>query len=84
MAFTGAQVAVIRLRLREPELRRPFHIPGKPPAGVAYEYNQGFQGLVESWNYFGFVVMDFEGETIKVRYINERGVEHHSEEIHKK
>jgi len=62
----------------------PFHIPGKPPAGVAYEYNQGFQGLVESWNYFGFVVMDFEGETIKVRYINERGVEHHSEEIHKK
>lgn len=61
----------------------PFHVPGAPPAGVAYEYRQGFYDLLESWNYFGFVVMDFEGEAINVRYVNERGLTHHEEVIHK-
>ena len=62
----------------------PFYVVRKKlPEGIAYEYRQGFRDLVEEWNYFGFVVMDFEGETINVRYVNERGVTHHEELITK-
>lgn len=61
----------------------PFHIPGAPPAGVLYEYRRGFPDLLESWNYFGFVVLDFEDDIINVRYVNERGNKHHEEVIRK-
>lgn len=60
----------------------PFYVASKPlPEGVIYEYRDGFDDLNESWNYFGFVVLDFEGDTITARYINERGKQHHIETI---
>ena len=63
----------------------PFHVSkSTPPAGVAYEYQEGFQDLLESWNYFGFVVLDFEDDRIHVSYINERGRKHYEEVITKK
>lgn len=63
----------------------PFHVAkGKVPPGVIYEYRQGFQELLESWNYFGFAVTDFEENAIDVSYINERGIKHRNEVISKK
>lgn len=63
----------------------PFHLSQiSPPAGVIYEYHDGFQDLLESWNYFGFVVLDFEDDRIHVSYINERGDKHYEEVITKK
>jgi hypothetical protein len=44
--------------------------------GVIYEYRDGFDDLLESWNYFGFVVLDFDHDTIHARYINERSTPH--------
>jgi hypothetical protein len=60
----------------------PFYVSDDPlPAnqGVVYEYRDGFDDLLESWNYFGFVVLDFDDDVINVRYINERNDEHKSE-----
>ena len=63
----------------------PFYVSkANPPQGVTYEYRDGFQDLLESWNYLGFVVLDFDEERIDVKYINERGVKHHEEVITKK
>jgi hypothetical protein len=60
----------------------PFYVSDDPlpqEKGVIYEYRDGFDDLLETWNYFGFVVLDFEKDLIKVRYINERNHEHKSE-----
>ena len=65
----------------------PFYVESSPlptNKGVVYEYRDGFDDLMESWNYFGFVVLDFEGDSIDVRYINEQGYEHKRETILKK
>jgi hypothetical protein len=63
----------------------PFHVSkSDPPAGVIYDYHEGFQDLLESWNYFGFVVLDFDDDRIHVSYINEQGTKHHEEVITKK
>ncbi len=43
----------------------PFYVKsGELPTdkGVIYEYREGFDDLIEAWNYFGFVVLDFEGD----------------------
>lgn len=50
--------------------------------GVLDEYREGFADMFESWNYFGFVVLDFDDDKITARYINERGKEHKTEEIY--
>ena len=34
LAFTAAQLAVVRLRAREPDLPRPFRVPGMPFTGL--------------------------------------------------
>lgn len=60
----------------------PFYLDNDPipqDKGVIYEYREGFDDLFESWNYFGFVVLDFAGDLLKVRYINELNYEHKSE-----
>jgi len=60
----------------------PFYVSNDPlptANGVIYEYRDGFDDLLESWNYFGFVVLDFEDDIINVRYINERGYKHKEE-----
>jgi hypothetical protein len=63
----------------------PFYLSKtNPPAGVIYEYHDGFQDLLESWNYFGFVVLDFEDDRIHVSYMNEQGTKHYEEVITKK
>jgi len=54
---------------------------GALPAGVQYEFRDGFNHLLEVWNYFGFVVLDFEDDQINVRYISEQGDTHHTETI---
>ncbi|HEX9930108.1 MAG TPA: hypothetical protein VGB02_16360, partial [Pyrinomonadaceae bacterium] len=60
----------------------PFYVENKAlPDGVAYEYRDGFDDFNETWNYFGFVVLDFEGSEITARYINEQGIQHHVETI---
>ena len=51
-----------------------------PPPG-AYEYRGYFDKGLERWAWFGFAVLDFEGPEIRVRYIDENGVEHKNERI---
>lgn len=62
----------------------PFYVTtGALPAdrGVIYEYRDGFDDLLETWNYFGFVILDFDGDKIHARYLNERGDMHREETI---
>lgn len=60
----------------------PFYVSDDPlPNGVVYEYRDGFDDLMETWNYFGFVVLDFENDVINVHYINERNQEHKFETL---
>jgi hypothetical protein len=49
------------------------------PDGVRYEYRGSSSVGAAQWGLFGFVVLDFEGPAITVRYINERGEEHYRE-----
>lgn len=65
----------------------PFYVDdGDLPTekGVLKEYRDGFDDLLEAWNYFGFVVLDFEGDKIHARYINERGDVHEQETLSKR
>lgn len=52
------------------------------PAGVRYEYREAAEDDAgpERWRLFGFVVLDFDGPDVVVRYYNEQGVEHHPAE----
>lgn len=55
---------------------------GKPyPPGLKYEYRLKHGDGLEPWNTFGFVVLELDGRAMKVRYINEHGTPHHTEEI---
>lgn len=51
------------------------------PDGVRYEYRGATGSGPERWGLFGFVVLDFQGPTVSVRYINERGEEHYREQL---
>lgn len=51
----------------------------KPPP--IYEYRAFLQDRLARWALFGFAVLDFDGPTIVVRYIDENGVEHKRETI---
>ena len=52
------------------------------PEPGAYEYRERFHtNPLEPWSLFGFAVLDFAGPYIHVRYINENGVVHKTEEI---
>jgi basic amino acid/polyamine antiporter, APA family len=42
LAFTAAQLAVVRLRVREPGLPRPFRVPGMPFTGLLGAAATGF------------------------------------------
>lgn len=49
---------------------------------VLYDYREDYlQEMIERWALFGFAVLDFRGEEIEVRYVNENGEEHHRETI---
>lgn len=49
------------------------------PLGVKYEYRDRYGPGVLPWNTFGFAVLDLYGRGMRVRYINEFGVQHHEE-----
>jgi len=51
------------------------------PAPASYEYRAQRWSGVEPWALFGFAVLDFDGPTIRVRYIDEDGTEHANEEL---
>ena len=51
------------------------------PVPAAYEYRNFYPSGLESWALFGFAVLDFDDEMIRVRYIDEYGYEHRSEII---
>jgi hypothetical protein len=53
----------------------PVPLPGE------YEYRAYLQKGLERWALFGFAVLDFAGPTIRVRYIDENGLEHKREVI---
>jgi hypothetical protein len=58
----------------EQVLRKDFVLePG------SYEYRAPFLDGSERWRMFGFTVLDFDGPEIRVRYIDEDGLEHHTE-----
>jgi hypothetical protein len=54
---------------------------GPLPAGVQYVYEDALDEGFERWTLFGFAVLDFNNERITVRYINENGIMHHSENM---
>ena len=53
------------------------------PASVVYEYRKFISKSlgVEKWALFGFVVLDFDGDMVTVRYIDENGNVHRTESI---
>jgi hypothetical protein len=52
----------------------PVWAPRKPkPLGVEFEYTEFIQSGLEDFLKFGFAVLDFEGDTIGVRYLGENG-----------
>jgi hypothetical protein len=54
---------------------------GPLPAPGLWEYRDYVDGGLELWAKFGFVTLDFYGDKIEVRYINEDGVVHRSDTI---
>jgi Calcineurin-like phosphoesterase len=58
------------------------HAVGDPPREPAkYEYFESFVTGVERWAVLGFAVLEFDGSSLAVRYIDEFGNEHHSEAL---
>lgn len=51
------------------------------PAPGSYEYRAYLADGLERWALFGFAVLDFHGQKIDVRYIDENGYQHRSETI---
>jgi len=55
---------------------------GEPyPDGLRYDYRKRHGESIEPWNTFGFVVIDLAGRDMRVRYIDETGTEHHTEDL---
>jgi hypothetical protein len=53
--------------------------PYPPPA--AYEYREYIRKGLERWALLGFAVLDFDGPSLEVRYIDENGREHRRESL---
>jgi hypothetical protein len=59
-----------------------WHQPNDPyPEPGEYEYRQILDNGLEHWALFGFAVLDFEGPSVHVRYVDENGYEYKSEDI---
>ncbi|HEY5286601.1 MAG TPA: metallophosphoesterase [Solirubrobacteraceae bacterium] len=55
---------------------------GQPyPPGVRYEYRAKHGNGIEPWGTFGFAVLDLDGPTMRIRYIDENGGLPHHEEV---
>ncbi|OBF63042.1 hypothetical protein A5753_13515 [Mycobacterium sp. 852002-51971_SCH5477799-a] len=51
------------------------------PVGLRYDYRLKHGTGLEPWNTFGFAVIELNARDMVVRYIDERGVEHHREHL---
>jgi hypothetical protein len=51
------------------------------PAGLRYDYRKRHGDGPETWNVFGFAVLELSGRGMTVRYVDETGDEHHTEEL---
>jgi hypothetical protein len=51
------------------------------PEGLKYDYRKKQGDGIEPWNTFGFAVVDLQGRDMTVRYIDEHGDAHHTEEV---
>jgi hypothetical protein len=51
------------------------------PTPADYEYRERFRHGIEYWAVMGFAVLELDGPTISVRYVNEFGTTHHEEQI---
>ena len=51
------------------------------PSPGTYEYRGRIVKGLQFWALFGFAVLDFDGPRLHVRYIDETGYEHHSEDL---
>jgi hypothetical protein len=51
------------------------------PLPATYEYREYLDKGLEHWALMGFAVLDFEGASVHVRYIDENGAEHMNETI---
>jgi Calcineurin-like phosphoesterase len=59
-----------------------FHRDTTPyPSPAFYEYREFFDAGLERWAYFGFAVVDLDGATAHVRYVDEFGREFKKEEL---
>jgi hypothetical protein len=55
---------------------------GEPyPDGLRYDYRLKHGNSIEPWNTFGFAVLELAGRSMKIRYIDEHGTEHHTEAL---
>jgi Calcineurin-like phosphoesterase len=56
---------------------------GEPyPSGLRFDYRKKHGDGIEPWNTFGFAIVDLDGRTMKVSYVDESGGEpHHTEEV---
>jgi len=55
--------------------------PQKLLAPLKYDYRKKFGHGLEPWNTFGFAVVELNGRAMRVRYMNEDGNPHHTEEL---
>jgi calcineurin-like phosphoesterase family protein len=53
----------------------------RPKSPATYEYYARMGGSIEFWTLMGFAVIDLNGGTAAIRYIDENGKEHHKEAI---
>jgi len=51
------------------------------PAPATYEYREYIDKGIEHWAMMGFAVLDFEADSVHVRYIDENGDVHKEETI---
>jgi hypothetical protein len=60
----------------------PYPPAGDPyPPRLRYDYRKRYDDGPEPWNTFGFAVLELDGRAMTVRYIDERGSEHHKETL---
>ena len=50
-------------------------------APLRYDYRQKWGTGIEPWNTFGFVVLELDGKTLRMHYIDEYGTQHHEERL---
>jgi hypothetical protein len=55
--------------------------PDKLLAPLKYDYRKKFGDGIEPWNTLGFAVLELNGRSIQVRYVDENGNQNHTEDL---